>query len=144
LTHAEKQRAIEASAAGATYDDILRVLDISSLALFGETTCDADFARELQRARHNALEIRSDGLLTISDDASTLLDIQAARLKSENLRWLLSKRMPRQYGDQLALTVDQGPDLKRALARAESVMVAGTPARQELEEELEQAVTRLF
>jgi hypothetical protein len=50
-------------------------------------------------------------------------DVQRARLKSENLRWYISKVNPGRYGDRLDLTVTEKLDVSEALKAARARLV---------------------
>jgi hypothetical protein len=73
------------------------------------------FASRLSRARNESLEDLADSLLTILDDEP---DTLRARLKSENIKWILSKRKPSTYGDKLEVSVNQTIDISQALSDA--------------------------
>ena len=79
------------------------------------------FARIFALARQEGLDNLADDLLDIPD---TCDDILKARLKSENTKWLLSKRKPQVYGERLDLHVNQTVDISTALkeARARTVL----------------------
>lgn len=38
--------------------------------------------------------------------------VQAARLKADNLKWILSKRLPKHYGDTTILSADSDTELQ--------------------------------
>lgn len=73
------------------------------------------FAASLARARNESLEELADSLLTIVDEEP---DPLRARLKSENIRWILSKRKPQTYGDKLDINLSGTIDIAGALAEA--------------------------
>lgn len=101
------------------------------------------FASRYARAREAALGLMQDDLLAISDDGrnDTVADkdgnertnvdvVQRSRLRVDTRKWLLSKLMPKQYGDRVDLNhggeiaINQQPDeavetrLKALLAQA--------------------------
>jgi hypothetical protein len=57
--------------------------------------------------------------------ADEYVDVQRARLQSENVRWLLSKVKPETYGDRLDLNVAERPDLNAALIAARARALPG-------------------
>jgi terminase small subunit-like protein len=63
------------------------------------------------------LEQLADSLLTVADEYD---DVQRGRLKSENIRWILSKRKPLTYGDRLEVNLTQTVDIGAALLEAKS------------------------
>lgn len=78
---------------------------------------DPLFANAYTCAREEGLEQIADGLLTAHDDYT---DVQRARLKSDNAKWLLSKRKPTIYGDKVDIHVSQTIDIGQALKEARS------------------------
>ncbi len=73
------------------------------------------FKNRLALARQEGLEELADSLQDIADE---IPDVLKARLKSENLRWILSKRKPLVYGDRLDVNVNQTIDIRSALSEA--------------------------
>lgn len=78
---------------------------------------DPKFSQEFGRARSEGLELIADTLLTMVDDVP---DVNKARLKSDNIKWLLSKRKAHTYGDRLDVNVNHTVDIGGALAEARS------------------------
>lgn len=76
-----------------------------------------DFNNEFEQARQEGLEHLADGLMTAHDDHT---DVQRARLRSDNAKWLLSKRKPSVYGDKVDIHVSQTIDITAALSEARS------------------------
>lgn len=82
---------------------------------------DSDFAAQYARARAVGYEKLADELLEISDDSSsdTISTeqgerpnsewISRSRLRVDTRKWLLSKMLPKVYGDKLAVE-SSGPD----------------------------------
>lgn len=75
------------------------------------------FEQQFACARLNGLELLADDLITADQDVT---DVMKARLRSENLRWLLARRIPHQYGDRLNVDVSGTIDLRAALQDANS------------------------
>lgn len=74
-----------------------------------------DFQIVFEQARQEGLEHLADGLITAHKDE---VDVQRARLKSDNAKWLLSKRKPSVYGDKVDIHVTQTIDIGSALSEA--------------------------
>lgn len=119
VTIADARYAIQLAAEGVAYEDILERLRIHPIAWSAYQSINPSVAAAFTRARLDSLERRADRLLASNDDISTVVQLGARRLTDENLRWLLGKRLPRQYGEALALTVSAGPDVRAAMARAQ-------------------------
>ena len=78
---------------------------------------DKDLADQYARTREIGLEAMAEDIIAISDDSGLDVSvdvtgkpvvngeaIQRARLRTDNRRWLLSKLLPKKYGDKLDLT----------------------------------------
>lgn len=111
----DKAKACELASQGKTIQQICDILGISTRTLYETQYSDPIFAKDFTRARQEGLELHADSLINIADEAD---DILRARLKSENIRWLLSRRLPAQYGDKIALDVSGQIDLVGVLAEA--------------------------
>ena len=81
-----------------------------------ESEARPEFVGRYARARQRGYERLADELIAISDDPC-LFDgkpdnvlVQRARLMSDNRKWLLSKMLPRQFGDKVTqeITGDNG------------------------------------
>jgi hypothetical protein len=73
-----------------------------------------DFASALALARREGLEVLADEIISIGDEVEGCTDnavVQAARLRVESRKWLLSKLRPEQYGDKVEVTGKDGKDL---------------------------------
>jgi hypothetical protein len=73
-----------------------------------------DFAKALQLARRDGLEVLADEIISIGDEVEGCTDnavVQAARLRIDARKWLLSKLHPERYGDKVELTGKDGKDL---------------------------------
>jgi hypothetical protein len=65
------------------------------------------FSAKYARAREMQVEFWAEQIIDISDGVARGADaaeVQAARLQSDNRRWLASKLMPRKYGDKTVVT----------------------------------------
>lgn len=70
--------------------------------------CDAypELAEQYARARERLLDAKAEELEDIGERAAaaeTAVEVAGLRLLSDNRKWLLSKLMPKKYGDKLAL-----------------------------------------
>jgi hypothetical protein len=72
-----------------------------------------DFAAQYARARELLCAHWADEIIEIADAAAPISDsVNQARLRVETRKWILSKLLPRQFGDSLAVT---GIDTKPAV-----------------------------
>jgi hypothetical protein len=60
-----------------------------------------DFANRYARARESGAYAMADELLEIADGAA---DVQRDRLRADTRKWLLSKILPRVFGDKIDVT----------------------------------------
>jgi uncharacterized protein YjiS (DUF1127 family) len=70
--------------------------------------CDADpeLAEHYARTRERMLDMRAEELEDIGEraaQAESAVEVAGLRLLSDNRKWLLSKLMPKRYGDKLAV-----------------------------------------
>ncbi len=115
LTEEQKQLALDLAAQGKSIKAIYSQLNISHSALWKYRQHDLKFEQDFACARQEGLEHNADELLDLVDE---IPDVQKARLKSDNIKWILSKRKPATYGDRLDLNVNQTIDIGSALAEA--------------------------
>src|SRR5947208_3780864 len=70
--------------------------------IFRRIESDSDFRDRYDRARAIQAERWADELITLSDslpEDATVEQIAAAKLQIETRRWVISKRLPKKYGD---------------------------------------------
>jgi hypothetical protein len=73
-----------------------------------------EFGAALASARRHGWEVWADEILTIGDAIAGCEDnaqVQAARIRIDSRKWLLSKLKPDQYGDRVELLGRDGKDL---------------------------------
>lgn len=125
LTPEQEAKAIELAAAGFNLRKIIDEILLNEYQFYIYKEDNPDFKKRFDQARQEGLEHIADGLITIADDYQ---DVQRGRLKSENARWLLSKRKPSVYGDKVDIHVSQTIDISGALAEAKArAMIDVTP-----------------
>ena len=121
LSEKQKRKAIKMAMDGEPIQAIVAALNISIHKFWTIRQRDALFREKFAVARDEGLESLADGLITVADD---YLDPQRARVKSESVRWLLSKRKASVYGDRVDLNVSSNVNLLAALADARSRLPA--------------------
>ena len=70
--------------------------------IFRRIESDSDFRDRYDRARAVQAERWADELITLSDslpEDATVEQIAAAKLQVETRKWIISKRLPKKYGD---------------------------------------------
>lgn len=114
-TEEQLELAIDLATKGEPLKNIITGMLTDESAFFIYRQRDPLFSAAFERARLEGLEHIADGLLTVHDD---YIDVQRARLKSDNAKWLLAKRKPAIYGDKVDIHVSQTIDIGAALTEA--------------------------
>lgn len=117
FTKEQLDLAIEMASAGEPLSKIIDAICTTKIGFWLYKEHNPDFVLRFERARQEGLEHLADELITIADDN---LDVQRSRLKSDNYKWLLSKRKPAVYGDKIDINVNQTIDIGSALKEARS------------------------
>lgn len=120
-TQEQKDLAIELASQGKPLKDIITQICSSEYEFWLYKQHYPDFNNAFEHARQEGLEHLADGLMTAHDD---IVDVQRARLKSDNAKWLLSKRKPSVYGDKVDIHVTQTIDITAALSEAKARALA--------------------
>jgi len=115
LTEEQQETAIELASRGCSLNEIIGTIVVTEYGFLKAREHNPEFEARFQSARLEGLEHIADDLIDIADEYA---DVQRARLKSENMKWLLSKRKPQIYGDKLDVNVTQQVDIATALNEA--------------------------
>jgi len=122
LSHSQQAIALNEASLGHTLKLIANNLGLQSPAHLQKQIRETPFFEaKWIAARRDGLELLADSLLDVHDR----LELGQARLHSDNIKWLLSKRASDTYGDKLDVSVGVTVDIKQALmdARARVVTV---------------------
>lgn len=114
-TQEQTELAIELASKGEPLRKIIDAICSTEIDFWTYRQQYPDFMNRFEQARQEGLEHIADGLITIADDYA---DVQRGRLKSDNAKWLLSKRKPSIYGDKVDIHVSQTIDITSALTEA--------------------------
>lgn len=112
--------AIEMAARGESLKNIINAMLTNEVHFWKYRQDNPAFDKIFNSARQEGLEHLADALITMADEYQ---DVQRARLKSDNHKWLLSKRKPTVYGDKVDIHVSQTIDLSAAISDAKSRIV---------------------
>lgn len=112
----DRDYCLRLAAEGRTLREMAAALGVSVSTINAARDAEGPFASDFARARSQGLELLADDLVTAADDPES--DVQRAKLRSENVRWLLSRRLPHQYGDRLNVDMTGQIDLAAALRDA--------------------------
>ncbi len=74
-----------------------------------------DFKEQFHAAREAGYYRLAESLTEVADQER---DPQKARLKADNIKWLLSKWNPKKYGDRIDIKVDNNVSISVALEQA--------------------------
>lgn len=122
-THEQLEVAIEMASKGEPLKKIIEAICSTEIGFWLYRQHYPDFANSFEQARQEGLEHLADDLITIPDEEK---DVQRARLKSDNYKWLLSKRKPSVYGDKVDIHVSQTIDISAALTEARARALPST------------------
>lgn len=109
------EKIIEMFKEGKTYAQVSDAVGVKISIIQDWIIHDAQFGSTCLRALQQGYEIHADSLVTIHED---IPDFHKATLKSNNLKWLLARRLASKYGDRLDLTVNQTVSISDALVEA--------------------------
>lgn len=115
LTQEQIETAMNMALDGKPIVSILEAICLDSRSFWEYKQQDPLFQNDFEQARLEGLEMLADQLITIVDEYQ---DVQKARAKSDNYKWLLSKRKPQIYGDKIDVNVNQTVDIGGALKEA--------------------------
>ena len=108
-------RVISLASQGATVAELAEALGMDQADMWRFIDSDKSLRQAYSQARARGYDALADSLLTIPEQ---IQDVQVARLKSENIRWLLSKRRAEVYGDKLQVDVSGQVDLTAIMAES--------------------------
>jgi len=80
--------------------------NVAAGTFLGWCDADAELAEQYARARERLLDAKAEELEDIGEraaQADTAVEVAGLRLLSDNRKWLLSKLMPKKYGEKLAV-----------------------------------------
>lgn len=117
-----ENEAITLATSGMSLNAICKELNISNENMRSYLNNNLSFKTKFNDAREDGYDALADQLLTITNEES---DHNKAKVKSDNIKWLLSKRKATVYGDKIEVnmnaTIDIGATLAEAKARASSL-----------------------
>lgn len=102
-------------AAGKSWKAVATELGMDELYLLRFRDANPAFKAEASHAIEQGLHAMADSLIDIADQYA---DPIKARLKSDNIKWFLSKRLHRVYGDKLDVNIEQSVSIQAALDAA--------------------------
>ena len=102
---------LESLAEGQTLAELARKHGFNRGWFYQVLEKDAELASRYARAREMQVEAWADDILREASEADDETNVQSARLRIDAKKWIMSKLVPRKYGDKLAVggAEDLGP-----------------------------------
>ena len=97
-------------AAGRTVPKAAAACGISENVFWRHHSVDPSFRLAVQQARQMGIERLADEILEIAEEKS---DPRHRQVRIDARKWLLSKLLPKRYGDKVDLTVSQSKPLEQ-------------------------------
>ena len=126
-TSKNSERVCELIAAGCSLRQVARVIGLTEAAIRKWVQDDKEFGGHYEKAMVDRWEKMADELVELADADCTGPDgrpdnalVQQRRLQVDTRKWILSKMLPRKYGDKIEISSD--PDAP-VLSRIELVAV---------------------
>lgn len=110
-----ESKALALALEGKTISKITAELGITRQSLWDYRNANIPFSDNFARALAEGMEELADSLLDIVDLQP---DVQKAKVQSDNIKFILSKRKPQVYGDRVDINVKQTIDIGGALREA--------------------------
>ena len=95
-------RGLRVAASGKSLKNIAQAMGLEYHQLCKLLKNNPFFAKQLQEFREMALHAKADELMTLADEEG---DVQRLRLKSDNIKWVLSRLIRNVYGDNVEVRV---------------------------------------
>ena len=114
-------RGLRVAAAGKSLKNIAQAMGLEYHQLCKLLKNNPFFAKQLQEFREMALHAKADELMTLADEEG---DVQRLRLKSDNIKWVLSRLIRNVYGDNVEVRVvnaNLAEAMKEAKKRAQII-----------------------
>lgn len=118
LTEEEKNKAIKLASSGVAQYKLAEQMGFPHTYAFQYfLAAHPLFATELKAAYIAGYHQMAESVVDIIDEYA---DPQAARIKIDSIKWLVSKRLPEVYGDRIDVNVNQNVSIKSNIDAAES------------------------
>lgn len=111
----EECKILDALADGQTLVKACEAVGLSTGQFMQRLPLKSSLASAFVCARDAGAEVMADSLLSIPDEVA---DVNRARLKADNIKWILSRRHAAKFGDRIDVNVNATVDLTSAIAEA--------------------------
>lgn len=136
LTEEQKFTAINMAIEGQNLKSICNAILVTQWQFWDYKNRTPEFNNIFESARQEGVETMVDDIQVIADQEP---DVLRARLKSENIRWIASKRKAHVYGDKLDLNITQVVDVGMALKEAKQRVAPKLQQSQAIDAEWERS-----
>lgn len=132
LTEDQKDFALEEMVKGKGADSVAKALGFSMRSLSRIMGRDPVFAKEMAKAREVWTHSMVETLIGITKNCHTMAEVSAAKVESENIKWVSGKYIPEIYGDRIDINMNHHLDLSSILLAAEDRVLPILQAKQAL------------
>lgn len=119
LSPVEQLRFIEDITAGRKLQDICAQTGITLHQYYDFLDRYPEFEKLIELARVRQAHLFVDELNHCTEGATTLTEVQRAKVWSDNAKWIASKMVPTKYGENLNVNISHHLDLSSVLLAAE-------------------------
>lgn len=123
-TEEQKEVFLQAIISGSNVTEACKKIGVSDWTLYTYSNKDPIFDKDVSAARVEYAKRQVDNLIRITDDVDSMIGVGNARIKSENIKWMASKRIPHIYGDTLNINANVHLDLGETLKAANNRLVS--------------------
>lgn len=121
-------RVLAAMEEGQSLRQACRACRIAISTFLGWVDADPELAAAYTRARERLLDRMAEELEEIGEraaNAESAVEVQGLRLQSDNRKWLLSKLVPKKYGEKIAIGgADDLPPMQVAASMTDDQLAA--------------------
>jgi transposase len=115
LTPEREEIVLKLVSEGKLLKDIAKAAGVEVATISQWRMRNSAFENRYAHAQSIGFEVQADSLLEITEQEQ---DVNKARLKSDNLKWILARRAASRYGDRIDVNVHQTVDIGGALSEA--------------------------
>jgi hypothetical protein len=113
MTKPSIEAALQAAVEGKTVLEISAAAGVSINTFYAMLDADNSALTAYTKARDRGYDALADSMMAIASDEQ---DVQRARLKCDNIKWLLARRASGKYGDKLSVDISGSVDLTAIMA----------------------------
>lgn len=123
LTEQDKNSILDRVSEGDSFFKIAKSFNIHFRTLFSAVDRDPEFKKQVNSAREARVDDLVCSLIGITADCTTMAEVSAAKIESENIKWAASKFVPAVFGESLNVNVNHSLDLSAILLASENRVI---------------------